>query len=191
MTDSTETNTVTVGAVSVRTPHDLSADERASLIALLEEIETNPLRGLVLPSDYVVTLHGEILVELWDCDLGVACIVEHKSGVVWTNQVGGTCCLHPSLEGVLVPVASKLVEKDSLEDRVGATRQDVARWLREQCLDRDFEAREPDDPIETADATSETACEAWLTVYVSPNPQRIELRPFAGRRAVLTYQNSD
>ena len=34
---------------------------------------------------------------------GVAAVVPMKTGVTYTNQVGGGACLHPELEGILVP----------------------------------------------------------------------------------------
>jgi len=34
---------------------------------------------------------------------GVAAVVPMKTGVIHTNQIGGGACLHPELEGILVP----------------------------------------------------------------------------------------
>jgi hypothetical protein len=44
----------------------------------------------------------ERLVEL-DSTVGTALILAYPTGVAYTNQVAGTACFHPSLEGVLIP----------------------------------------------------------------------------------------
>lgn len=36
--------------------------------------------------------------------VGLGLIIEYPSGVAYSNQTGGTCCLAPSLEGVFVPL---------------------------------------------------------------------------------------
>ena len=41
-------------------------------------------------------------VELYDLS-GAALIIPMKTGVLFTNQVSGTACLHPEIEGLLVP----------------------------------------------------------------------------------------
>ncbi|WP_438018262.1 DUF6210 family protein [Sorangium sp. So ce315] len=41
------------------------------------------------------------LVKLYDAGLGI--IIQHPSGVLYTNQTCGHCCLHPEVEGVFVP----------------------------------------------------------------------------------------
>ncbi|MGK3996973.1 DUF6210 family protein [Sorangium sp. So ce1024] len=41
------------------------------------------------------------LVRLHDAGLGI--IIQHPSGVLYTNQTCGHCCLQPELEGVYVP----------------------------------------------------------------------------------------
>ena len=43
----------------------------------------------------VISLHGL---------RGLALIVKRSSGVLYTNQTGGNCCMHPVEEGVLVPL---------------------------------------------------------------------------------------
>jgi hypothetical protein len=41
------------------------------------------------------------LIRLYDAGLGL--VIEHASGVLYTNQTCGLCCDHPELEGVFVP----------------------------------------------------------------------------------------
>jgi len=42
-------------------------------------------------------------VRLWD-GVGLGLIIECPSGVVYSNQTGGTSCLRPEMEGVFVPL---------------------------------------------------------------------------------------
>lgn len=48
-------------------------------------------------------------VELWD-HVGLGTIIEFPSGVDYSNQTGGTSCLHPSMEGVFVPLRNDCAE---------------------------------------------------------------------------------
>jgi hypothetical protein len=44
-------------------------------------------------------------VALWH-EVGAGIIVEWPTGTVYTNQTGGTACLHPELEGAFVPLGN-------------------------------------------------------------------------------------
>ncbi len=43
------------------------------------------------------------LIELWDA-VGMGLVIEWPSGVLYSNQTGGTSCLQPRIEGVFVPL---------------------------------------------------------------------------------------
>ncbi|MDH7447638.1 DUF6210 family protein [Aquimarina sp. 2201CG14-23] len=45
------------------------------------------------------------LVAIWDT-VGLGIVIEFPTGVLITNQTGGTACLHPKMEGVYVPFAN-------------------------------------------------------------------------------------
>ncbi|WP_298544939.1 DUF6210 family protein [uncultured Aquimarina sp.] len=49
------------------------------------------------------------LVAIWDT-VGLGIIIEFPTGVLITNQTGGTTCLHPEIEGVYVPLANDYKE---------------------------------------------------------------------------------
>lgn len=49
-------------------------------------------------------------IELFD-SVGFGIIIEYKSGVIYSNQTGGTSCLSPQLEGVYVPLRNDYTEK--------------------------------------------------------------------------------
>src|SRR6478735_2795556 len=44
-------------------------------------------------------------IELWE-SVGLGLIVEMPSGVLYSNQTGGFSCLHPSAEGVFLPLGN-------------------------------------------------------------------------------------
>ena len=41
---------------------------------------------------------------VFELEHGVGLIILRPSGVLWTNQVGGTGCEHPYVEGIYVPL---------------------------------------------------------------------------------------
>ena len=46
------------------------------------------------------------LVRLWD-SVGLDLIIEYPSGILYSNQTGGTSCLHPEIEGVYIPLRNR------------------------------------------------------------------------------------
>jgi len=50
-------------------------------------------------------------VGLWELS-GAALIVPEKTGVTFTNQVNGTACEHPKLEGILIPINNDCLPED-------------------------------------------------------------------------------
>ncbi|AZZ92678.1 hypothetical protein EUZ85_18880 [Hahella sp. KA22] len=46
-------------------------------------------------------------ITLYD-SVGTAIIIGCKSGVIYSNQTGGTACLQPEYEGVLIPIANTI-----------------------------------------------------------------------------------
>lgn len=122
-------------------------------------------------------------VELWQTGLDPVVIIQMKTGVWFTNQVGGTSCQHPSVEGVMIPLLwSEVPLNSEFLDDVGSdySSERVRQFLIECGLD---EQLEPDQ-----DATE--VMEAWVPVVVSENCQ-LSLQPFVGMKAILTYGNSD
>lgn len=49
------------------------------------------------------------VVELWEA-VGLGVIIDYPSGVVYSNQTGGFSCLHPTAEGVYVPLRNDALE---------------------------------------------------------------------------------
>jgi hypothetical protein len=50
-------------------------------------------------------------VELWDT-VGLGLIIEYPSGIFFSNQTGGTACLHPSIEGIYIPIHNDYSEPE-------------------------------------------------------------------------------
>lgn len=134
-------------------------------------------------------------VELWGLDLQPVLIVEWPSGVVFSNQVGGVGCIHPSLEGILVPLPGAYdLDNDPLceyrefepgpDNRAEERDQRVKEWLVWAELDVPFVPR-----------TDEPLYEAWIPVRVREEglgyPYEELIGAFRGARAIITYLNSD
>lgn len=58
---------------------------------------------------------GQPVIQLYNLE-EPALIIEWASGVIYTNQAGGTFCMQPKLEGVLVPLGNDC----NLDDRLTA-----------------------------------------------------------------------
>ncbi len=49
-------------------------------------------------------------IQLWS-STGVGIIISYPSGVIYSNQTGGTSCLHPECEGVYIHLADEYYKK--------------------------------------------------------------------------------
>lgn len=47
-------------------------------------------------------------IQLWDT-VGLGIIITFPTGVMVSNQTGGTACLHPKIEGIYIPLANDYV----------------------------------------------------------------------------------
>jgi len=47
------------------------------------------------------------IVELWE-SVGFGVIISYPTGVLYSNQTGGTSCLHPTIEGIYVPLSNDI-----------------------------------------------------------------------------------
>ncbi len=48
-------------------------------------------------------------IEIWD-SVGLGIIIEFPSGIIISNQTGGTTCLHSKIEGIYLPLANDYSE---------------------------------------------------------------------------------
>ena len=121
-------------------------------------------------------------------DMALFVILEEPTGVLYTNQVGGTACLNPEVEGFLVPLTGWEPDyNDPMLDRVS-----VGNYpLDPNAMHRMFERLEVASLFDLRHDldTEELVAEAWIPVRVRPGDHI--LKDFAGQKAILTYTNSD
>ncbi|HSJ76323.1 MAG TPA: DUF6210 family protein [Gemmatimonadales bacterium] len=148
------------------------------------------------------------VLEVWE-GVGLGLIIEWPSGVLFSNQTGGTSTLHPELEGVFLPIRNDceregnrlLSPEDELLDYfegpkhrgTGATRgldaEDadfigsvLLKWrLKQITVDR---------------SRLQESHEAWVHVLIHQKEGGFDGLPCRGfapypRRGVLTWSNSD
>ncbi|TCI85584.1 DUF6210 family protein [Tenacibaculum sp. M341] len=48
---------------------------------------------------------------MWD-SVGIGIIIEYPTGVLISNQIGGTSCLHPKVEGIYLPLCNDFSEEE-------------------------------------------------------------------------------
>ncbi len=131
-------------------------------------------------------------VELWgmEDDDYLGFITPFSSGVTWSNQIGGTSCQHPSIEGIFLPLpAHWRPDVDPALNYYDLDPSQVQAFLEAAPeLLRRFE------PIPNFPET-EPSGEAWVPVRVRPLAEHDMygdiLRDFVGMTGVLTYPNSD
>lgn len=124
-----------------------------------------------------------------------ALIVAHPSGVSYSNQCGGSNCAHPALEGVMIPLPSRVgvgACRIHIHDLFGSASsmnpwspsgddaKTVAEFLGEQMLGVVFDES----------FTGEWG-EAWIPVRVVSADPSSTLADFIGYTGILTYCNSD
>lgn len=127
-----------------------------------------------------------IRVELWHQDGLAGFVFEAKTGVVWTNQTGGTCCDHPSVEGVFVPMpAGWLPDSDPLLDYRSAYSAAMVETFLKAGSEELQAVFEPVGKMAPVDLE-----EAWVFVRVKKNDDPA-FSPLEGKVGFITYTNSD
>ncbi len=135
-------------------------------------------------------LFGDAVI-LWQIEDIFGMIVPHDSGVKWTNQVGGTACRHPIVEGMYVPLPREWLVENSIENEWGCGPGEglgeYNRAVAERFLEKNPELRKR---FKFDKNFMESAGEAWVPVIVDAPEDEI-LKAFHGNSAVITYENSD
>jgi len=125
----------------------------------------------------------------------------YGTGVSYTNQVGGTACAHPQIEGFFVPLCENLLPESAREvvRDFYFPRGDIREFA---TMPRDFlEAIDPgmgDESklshlfdIRNIRDRRILFAEAWVPVRVKPKPSEHFLCGLSGRFGYLTWDNSD
>ncbi len=142
--------------------------------------------------------------------VGKGVIVEYPTGVIYSNQAGGTSCLQPELEGAFVPFGNDLPRKPrdwkGAEDELtawfeGSRHRGTGATNGLDAEDADFidgvlERAEADQWIKVDRNLLRDSCEAWVWVTVLADEGGPHVRICSGfapypRRGVLTWTNSD
>ncbi|MBN1427712.1 MAG: hypothetical protein JXB07_04950 [Anaerolineae bacterium] len=150
------------------------------------------------------------LIRLWEL-AGLALIVEKSTGVHYSNQTGGTTCMQPEIEGVLIPIRNdvelesrRLIspENDLYQYFAGPPHQGTGACRGLSLEDADFI-----DGVLKHYKMREYLCvdrerlaeshEAWVFVLVNQEPASDSTTPlYTGlgpypARGVLTWANTD
>ena len=134
-------------------------------------------------------------------------IILEPTGVRYTNQMGGTACGHPWVEGLYIPLIQRSEGPDWLRDRrenlwVRYDTKAVQACLKEMELDDilapvHFEEQSAAAFLDCVEPASRVWGEAWVPVKVLPvmedeYPFNTTLvKDFAHHYGILTYNNSD
>ncbi|WP_299247412.1 DUF6210 family protein [uncultured Aquimarina sp.] len=146
------------------------------------------------------------LVAIWDT-VGLGIIIEFPTGVLITNQTGGTACLHPEIEGVYVPLANDYKEatKEFLSPEIALIDYfESAKYkgsgalkgidLEDVAVINEILAQFSLHKMITIDLEKlQESHEAWIHIKISPNSHLGILKGFSGHalKGVLTWSNSD
>ena len=124
-------------------------------------------------------------------------IIPGKTGVIYTNQVGGTECAYPELEGSIVPVEFDILLEDPLnsltlkicklfpEGNPGDITCDIADRI-QSLLDSSPYTKD----IKVDRSKLERSKEAWLNVEIIGSLDDT-IDSSDEKEAVLTWSNSD
>jgi hypothetical protein len=137
------------------------------------------------------------MIELWN-NTGCYLIVLKPTGVWITNQVGGTACLHPCVEGILIPLTAKDPDSgcsnyywndNGLGDQSLAILDNYLRQITDGVITVNMDL-------------CDKSYEAWVHVNIaevdttkdhlaSAHGFRTMFHDFGAGKGILTWQNSD
>jgi hypothetical protein len=187
-----------------------TVDDCAPLLEKARTHESEQVRAIaadILERPASGTRSGKPVVELWD-GVGLGLIVAFPSGVIYSNQTGGTSCLHPELEGVFVPLRSTVLpntwELQSPERALLACFEDpkhreagATKGLDEQdadVIDAVLQKARLGSVVRVARDHLHESQEAWVHVTVLSDDTNIPVFHGFGsypRSGILTWGNSD
>lgn len=118
-----------------------------------------------------------------------ALIISCPTEVFYTNQTHGTCCYHPEIEGILIPLNNYM----RLEDELSSFINDFAQIYTEDLADKiDIILSNYVDFIKVDRDKLKESGEAWLYVTIDKTHDIISGFVENGyNKAVLTWINSD
>ena len=139
-------------------------------------------------------------IELWDDQDFTGVIILDESGQIWSNQVGGTACMHPKAKGIFINLPSYRFDTgmdNPWNDFVGSQENPydpayVQEFLDYSGCDQIVEPLTQEEYQSIPDG-SRRCCEAWIPVKVRDVGVvlPVSLEPFRGRIGIITHENSD
>ncbi|MFD2562881.1 DUF6210 family protein [Aquimarina rubra] len=146
------------------------------------------------------------LIQIWD-SVGLGLIIEFPSGIMISNQTGGTSCLHPKIEGVYVPLANDYKEKNKefLSPEIELTAYFQGSKYKGSGAIKGIDLEDAKE-IHTIMATSglhecieidlnrlKESHEAWIRIKIYDNPNNELISGFKEYplNGILTWSNSD
>ncbi|WP_378174032.1 DUF6210 family protein [Aquimarina sp. SS2-1] len=146
------------------------------------------------------------LIQIWD-SVGLGLIIEFPSGVMISNQTGGTSCLHAKTEGVYMPLANdyNMETKEFLSPEIELTAYFQGSKYKGSGAIKGIDLEDVE-AIRAIMATSglhecieidlnrlKESHEAWIRIKILDNPNNALIRGFKGYplNGILTWSNSD
>lgn len=138
-------------------------------------------------------------ISLYDMPREIMLVIEHPSGVLYSNQAGGVVCAQPEIEGVLAPIdlGPENVERIMrLDYGAGSGLEVELADAIDEVLSSESGARY----LRVDRARLEESMEAWVFVVAStPTDTVLQLEGpywgaafgFGDAKGVLTWHNSD
>ena len=133
-------------------------------------------------------------VKLWELS-GAALIVPENTGVFYTNQVNGTACEHPKIEGFLIPINNDMLlnSAEHLENQLCSLFDGAWGELSETKANKinDVLAKYPETKgISVNRDKIKESVESWI--YVLAKETKFSCYSgFGELNGILTWQNSD
>lgn len=121
---------------------------------------------------------------------------DYTSAVAFTNQVGGTACMHPHVKGVFIPFPVGIFDEYVDDPLIDLTMEFYDENLVSEFLKR-FELKQFFVPLSPAGFgrlphTAHLLAEAWVPVVVRARSDKWpELRQLEDCAVIITYPNSD
>ena len=132
---------------------------------------------------------------------GLGIILITETNIAYSNQVGGTACLHPSQKGFYLPLIDEMVEQE--EALTGFFSGKKWKGACSSGID-DETADFVDSVLEKSNHTKilkvdrselQNSCEAWVRVNIDLSKDDFEeykfLRDIKVDKGILTWMNSD
>ena len=132
---------------------------------------------------------------------GFGLIIKEESGVIYTNQAGGTLCLQPKEEGFLVPIEDScniiaeldIFFRDNSHLKNNLELIDRLNQILSKCPDK-INWVSPTFFLEIDKDNFANSSEAWLHVNIISQEKHLDLILFKGfksKKGILTWNNSD